>query len=397
MNDSPNLPEPPGDNQPSPKPAGSNGASDGSNGHGTPAGRAAVRSGLADRRNPVLVRLGAFGAGVRRVLFRDPLGTFLFLASIALDGHVLPAVGLDQAELERQGGAAEHGAEPGGQEPGGERGAARSRRAGGGHDAAFRAGTERERIGSDADRPHPLREGQAQGQADGQNRNGRTAERADPGAVGRLPRLGCADAAALGRTPSRRRHGDGRAAAQQGHAPDRGAVLDPDPDPGVPVLVVHEGDGRRRRGRDRGVLRVHRQGQEEGQGDARQDHLRRRRRRRRGGRRAQGDPRLPRRSEQVPGGGRGRAEGRAPGRARRAPARRCSPRPSPAKRTPRSSPSRARTSSSRWSASARPASATCSPKRARPRRRSSSSTSSMPRGASAAPASARATTSASRR
>jgi cell division protease FtsH len=51
----------------------------------------------------------------------------------------------------------------------------------------------------------------------------------------------------------------------------------------------------------------------------------------------------------------------------------------------RSSPCRARTSSSRSSASARPACATCSPRRARPRRRSSSSTSSTPPGASAAP------------
>ncbi len=84
MNDSPKVPEPAGEEGPSPKAAAGNGAAKGSNGHGTPAGRAAVRSGLADRRNPVLVRLGAFGNGVRRVLFRDPLGTFLFLASIAL-------------------------------------------------------------------------------------------------------------------------------------------------------------------------------------------------------------------------------------------------------------------------------------------------------------------------
>ncbi len=43
-----------------------------------------MRSGLAHRRNPVLVWLGAFATGVRRALFRDPLGTFLLLASIAL-------------------------------------------------------------------------------------------------------------------------------------------------------------------------------------------------------------------------------------------------------------------------------------------------------------------------
>ena len=95
--------------------------------------------------------------------------------------------------------------------------------------------------------------------------------------------------------------------------------------------------------------------------------------------------------------GAARPEGRAAGRPARAPARRCSPRRPPARPTRPSSRSRARTSSSRWSASAPPASATSSPRRASRRRRSSSSTSSTPPGASAAPASARATTSASRR
>jgi cell division protease FtsH len=48
------------------------------------AGRAAVRSGLAQRRNPVLVRIGEIAAGTRRWLLRDPLATFLLLASLAL-------------------------------------------------------------------------------------------------------------------------------------------------------------------------------------------------------------------------------------------------------------------------------------------------------------------------
>ena len=43
-----------------------------------------VRSGLAQRRNPVLVGLEAFAQGVARVLLRDPLTTFLALASIGL-------------------------------------------------------------------------------------------------------------------------------------------------------------------------------------------------------------------------------------------------------------------------------------------------------------------------
>ncbi len=56
-----------------------------SNGAGSaPAGTAAVRSGLAQRRNPVLVTLGDFASGTRRLLFRDPLSLFLLLASIGL-------------------------------------------------------------------------------------------------------------------------------------------------------------------------------------------------------------------------------------------------------------------------------------------------------------------------
>jgi cell division protease FtsH len=43
-----------------------------------------VRSGLARRRNPVLVVLGDFAGGTRRLLFRDPLALFLLLASIGL-------------------------------------------------------------------------------------------------------------------------------------------------------------------------------------------------------------------------------------------------------------------------------------------------------------------------
>jgi cell division protease FtsH len=43
-----------------------------------------VRSGLAQRRNPVLVTLGSFAGGVRRTLTRDPLSLFLLVASIAL-------------------------------------------------------------------------------------------------------------------------------------------------------------------------------------------------------------------------------------------------------------------------------------------------------------------------
>jgi cell division protease FtsH len=49
-----------------------------------PTTRPAVRSGLAHRRNPVLVTLGEVAGTTRRVLLRDPLTFFLGVASIAL-------------------------------------------------------------------------------------------------------------------------------------------------------------------------------------------------------------------------------------------------------------------------------------------------------------------------
>jgi cell division protease FtsH len=57
----------------------------GSNGSDSPAARrAAVESGLARRRSPVLVVLGGFGSSARRVLLRDPLALFLLVASVGL-------------------------------------------------------------------------------------------------------------------------------------------------------------------------------------------------------------------------------------------------------------------------------------------------------------------------
>jgi cell division protease FtsH len=47
-------------------------------------GKASVRSGLARRRNPAFVFLGDVAKGTRRALLRDPLATFLLLASIGL-------------------------------------------------------------------------------------------------------------------------------------------------------------------------------------------------------------------------------------------------------------------------------------------------------------------------
>jgi cell division protease FtsH len=59
-----------------PEPASANGSS--------PAPAKGVRSGLAQRRNPVLVKLVEFVQGARRIALRDPLALFLLIASIAL-------------------------------------------------------------------------------------------------------------------------------------------------------------------------------------------------------------------------------------------------------------------------------------------------------------------------
>jgi cell division protease FtsH len=67
------------DDDPTPtKPASTNGAGS------ARASKTAVRSGLAHRRNPVLARVGEIASGVLRLLLRDPLSTFLLLASIGL-------------------------------------------------------------------------------------------------------------------------------------------------------------------------------------------------------------------------------------------------------------------------------------------------------------------------
>jgi len=67
MTDQPTQPEPPA-----------------SNGRGSDAARASVRSGLAKKRSPVLVTIGDLASGTRRFVTRDPLSLFLLLASIGL-------------------------------------------------------------------------------------------------------------------------------------------------------------------------------------------------------------------------------------------------------------------------------------------------------------------------
>jgi cell division protease FtsH len=69
-------------------PAPSGGSARGGNGSASNgfsrSGAASVRSGLARKRNPVLVAVRDFATGVRRMLLKDPLSLFLLLASIGL-------------------------------------------------------------------------------------------------------------------------------------------------------------------------------------------------------------------------------------------------------------------------------------------------------------------------
>jgi len=70
MTDDVNAPQPPTES------SSANGRS--------PAGRSAVRSALAHRRNPALAALGGLAQGARRAILRDRLSLFLALASIGL-------------------------------------------------------------------------------------------------------------------------------------------------------------------------------------------------------------------------------------------------------------------------------------------------------------------------
>jgi len=79
MTDETTPPEPPEHSQP-PVPAGNGASSNGT----SKTGRATVRSGLAQRRNPALVKLVEFAQAARHIALRDPLALFLLLASIAL-------------------------------------------------------------------------------------------------------------------------------------------------------------------------------------------------------------------------------------------------------------------------------------------------------------------------
>jgi cell division protease FtsH len=82
MTDDHDAHAPDGPAAPVPGPGGAQPPSS-TNGH-SPAAAAKVRSGLAHRRNPALVRLGEIAHAARRIALRDPLALFLLLASIGL-------------------------------------------------------------------------------------------------------------------------------------------------------------------------------------------------------------------------------------------------------------------------------------------------------------------------
>ncbi|HEV3322999.1 MAG TPA: ATP-dependent zinc metalloprotease FtsH [Solirubrobacteraceae bacterium] len=81
----PPVPPPASGNGPSGNGPSGNGRANGGGGRAsqTPS-RAAVRSGLAHRRSPVLATLSAGLQSARRIAFRDPIALFLLLASIGL-------------------------------------------------------------------------------------------------------------------------------------------------------------------------------------------------------------------------------------------------------------------------------------------------------------------------
>ena len=66
-----------------PRSASGNGAGASGNGY-SKAGAARVRSGLAQRRNPLLVRLADIASAARRIAMRDPISLFLLVASAVL-------------------------------------------------------------------------------------------------------------------------------------------------------------------------------------------------------------------------------------------------------------------------------------------------------------------------
>ncbi len=245
---------------------------------------AQVRSGLAQKRNPAFVTLGALAVGARRIVFRDKIALFLLVASAALLiaffsllGAIGPSSHGSQLPISRVLSLADH------------RQIATATLLD--HDSRVQitlkaqAGATTTTAGTAT--PGPL-EYWAAYPASGVQTQQLLQSLAHSGAVVTVDQ-------------------------QAGKAPRAILVQFL-----IPILLLvclfallHALRRRRRRRRDRRLLRVHRQGQAQGQGHARPRHVRRRGGRRRGGGRAARDPRLPRRPLALSERGRGGAEGRA--------------------------------------------------------------------------------------
>ena len=167
-----------------------------------PPARTAVRSGLARRRNPVLVTLGGATQTVRRIIRRDPVSLFLLLASIGLAiafasllGSIQPSTAGVQVPISSVHQLAKH------------------------HEISSA-------LLLDHDNRVELTTKPAKG--------GRA--RLD---VGGVSRLGRPDRAAAARTGSSGGEREGGPAVEQGHEGDHRPVPDPDPPARLPVLAVH--------------------------------------------------------------------------------------------------------------------------------------------------------------
>jgi len=197
-------------------------------------------------------------------------------------GRLRDTPGEHQTEQLGHAGPDQHRADPGHATRDRLRHAARPRRPRRADHDRQGAASAGERGAAGSHHEHQDRHGQArQAPTYGHHRRRTGRRRHRPKAVGRVSRLGRPDRAAVDRAVQQRRGRVGQSAVGQGDGGDHRPVPDPDPAARVPVLAVHA-HGRRRGGRAGRLLGVHRQRPEEGQGHARQDHVRGRRGRGRG-------------------------------------------------------------------------------------------------------------------
>ncbi len=349
---------------------GSNGRANGRGSDARPPASPAVRSGLAQRRNPVLASLGAFAHTVRRVALRDPVALFLLLASIGLAiafatllGDIKPSSSGVEVPINTVQTLATH------------KDVANALLLDHDNRVELVTSTAAPRLSLAGEVPPSTpRTVRTPVTVKGKRRiRVSTVLVPAPGAGIRQP-LWAAYPASGAQTQQLLHEllaGGATVAVDQQSGKGTKTIIVQFL---IPILLLvclfslfmrlgAEGAA----GGIAGFSEFTGKGRKKGKGTRDKHHVRRRRRRGRGGGRAARDPRLSGRTEQVP-----ERWGRPRPRAccwsgLRGPARRCSPRRSRAKPTRRSSRSRARTSWSRWWASARRACATCSARRARRR------------------------------